>query len=54
YTINDMGIGRNAKEVLRTLQAAQFVAEHGDRVCPANWQPGEKTLQPGTKLVGKI
>ena len=54
YTINDMGIGRNAKEVLRTLEAAQFVAEHGDRVCPANWKPGQKTLKPGTQLVGKI
>lgn len=54
YTINDMGIGRNASEILRTLTAAQFVAEHGDRVCPANWHPGEATLQPGTKLVGKI
>lgn len=54
YTINDMSIGRNASEVLRTLEAAQFVAEHGDRVCPANWKPGEKTLKPGTALVGKI
>ncbi|KRK48337.1 redoxin domain-containing protein [Secundilactobacillus kimchicus] len=54
YTINNMGIGRNAEEILRTLQAAQFVAEHGDQVCPANWKPGEKTLTPGVELVGKI
>ncbi|QMU08554.1 redoxin domain-containing protein [Levilactobacillus suantsaii] len=54
YTINDMGIGRNAEEILRTLTAAQFVAEHGDRVCPANWHPGDKTLKPGTDLVGKL
>ena len=54
YTINDMGIGRNATEILRTLRAAQFVAEHGDRVCPANWQPGQATLKPGTDLVGKL
>lgn len=54
YTINDMGIGRNATEILRTLTAAQFVAEHGDRVCPANWHPGEETLKPGTDLVGKL
>ncbi|MFC6206443.1 peroxiredoxin [Levilactobacillus tongjiangensis] len=54
YTINDMGIGRNASEILRTLTAAQFVAEHGDRVCPANWHPGDETLKPGTNLVGKI
>lgn len=28
YTINNMGIGRSADEILRTLQAAQFVREH--------------------------
>ncbi|WP_119326125.1 redoxin domain-containing protein [Companilactobacillus musae] len=54
YTINAMGIGRNAKEILRTLQAAQFVEEHGDNVCPANWHPGEDTIKPGADLVGKI
>ncbi|KRK65770.1 alkyl hydroperoxide reductase [Companilactobacillus tucceti DSM 20183] len=54
YTINAMGIGRNAQEILRTLQAAQFVAENGDNVCPANWHPGEKTIKPGADLVGKI
>lgn len=54
YTINNMGIGRNAAEFLRTLEAAQFVAAHGDQVCPANWHPGEKTLKPGAALVGKI
>lgn len=54
YTINAMGIGRNADEILRTLQAAQFVAENGDNVCPANWHPGEKTIKPSTDLVGRI
>ena len=54
YTINNMGIGRNAEEILRTLEAAQFVAEHGDRVCPANWHPGEDTIAPSLDLVGKI
>lgn len=54
YTVNAMGIGRNAREILRTLQAAQFVAEHGDKVCPANWHPGEETLTPGADLVDKI
>lgn len=27
------GIGRNAEELVRKLEAAQFVAEHGDQVC---------------------
>ena len=35
YEVHDLGIGRNAEELLRKLQAAQFVAEHGDQVCPA-------------------
>lgn len=52
--INDNGIGRNSEELLRKLEAAQFVAEHGDQVCPARWKKGNKTLTPGIDLVGKI
>ena len=52
--INDNGIGRNSEELLRKLEAAQFVAEHGDQVCPARWKKGDKTLTPGIELVGKI
>lgn len=37
YEVNDLGIGRNAEELVRKVQAAQFVAEHGDKVCPAKW-----------------
>lgn len=48
------GIGRSGEELLRKLQAAQFVAKHGGEVCPANWKPGAKTLKPGLDLVGKI
>jgi len=48
------GIGRSGDELLRKLQAAQFVAKHGDQVCPANWTPGKKTLKPGLDLVGKL
>ncbi len=54
YEVHDMGIGRNAEELLRKVQAAQFVAEHGDKVCPAKWKPGEETLTPSLNLVGKI
>lgn len=52
--IHDDGIGRNASELVRKVQAAQYVAKHPDEVCPAKWQPGEKTLKPGLDLVGKI
>lgn len=52
--IHDNGIGRNAEELVRKIQAAQFIATHPDEVCPAKWRPGEKTLKPGLNLVGKI
>ena len=52
--VNDNGIGRNADELLRKVQAAQFIAENPDEVCPAKWQPGSDTLKPGLDLVGKI
>jgi peroxiredoxin len=54
YEVHQPGIGRNAGELLRKVQAAQFVYEHGDKVCPANWHPGEDTLEPGIDLVGRI
>jgi len=54
YEVNSLGIGRNSKELLRKVQAAQFVAKHGDQVCPAKWEPGAETLKPGLDLVGKI
>ena len=54
YEIHDMGIGRNASELLRKVQAAKFVAEHGDQVCPAKWKPGEETLTPSLDLVGLL
>ena len=47
-------ISRNADELLRKLQACQFVAEHGDQVCPAKWQPGAETLKPSLDLVGEL
>ena len=52
--IHDLGIGRSAAELLRKVQAAQYVATHDGEVCPAKWQPGEETLAPSLDLVGKI
>jgi peroxiredoxin (alkyl hydroperoxide reductase subunit C) len=54
YEIHDNSIGRSIDELIRKLQAAKFVAEHGGEVCPMNWKPGAKTLKPGLDLVGKI
>lgn len=52
--IGDNAIGRNADELLRKVEAAQFVATHDGEVCPAKWKAGAKTLKPSIDLVGKI
>lgn len=52
--VNDNGIGRNSDELVRKIQAAQFIAENPSEVCPAKWTPGAATLKPGLNLVGKI
>lgn len=54
YEVHMNGIGRSADELLRKVQAAKFVAEHGDQVCPASWKPGAETLKPSLDLIGKI
>ncbi|MCY7283079.1 MAG: peroxiredoxin, partial [Cyanobacteria bacterium CAN_BIN43] len=45
-TINNLGFGRSVDETLRVLQAIRHVQAHPDEVCPVNWQPGEKTMNP--------
>ena len=52
--IHDNNIGRDASELLRKVEAAQFVASHDGEVCPAKWKKGEATLKPSIDLVGKI
>jgi peroxiredoxin len=52
--VHDNGIGRDAKELLRKVKAAQHVASHPGEVCPAKWSPGAHTLKPSLDLVGKI
>lgn len=44
-TINDLPVGRSVDEILRLVQAFQFTDEFGE-VCPAGWQPGQKTMKP--------
>ncbi len=54
YEISAGNVGRNAEELLRKVQACQFVHEHGDQVCPAKWKPGAQTLKPSLDLVGQL
>jgi len=51
-TINNLSLGRNVDEVLRTLDALQFTEEHGE-VCPANWNPGDDAMKPTAEGVAE-
>jgi len=53
YEIHDNSIGRSIEELIRKIQAAKFVKEHGG-VCPVNWKPGEKSMKINLDMVGKI
>ena len=52
--VHDLGIGRSAKDMVRKVKAAQYVANHDGEVCPAAWEEGAETLTPSLDLVGKI
>jgi lipoyl-dependent peroxiredoxin subunit C len=39
-SVHDMNVGRNVKEVLRTLDALQT-----DELCPCNWEKGQNTIK---------
>jgi peroxiredoxin (alkyl hydroperoxide reductase subunit C) len=38
--VNDLPLGRNMDEMIRMVDALQFVEEHGE-VCPAGWNKGD-------------
>lgn len=42
--VNNLPLGRNVDEALRTLDAIQFHDENGE-VCPANWEKGKKGMK---------
>lgn len=50
--VNDLPIGRNMDEILRLVDALQFVEEHGE-VCPAGWNKGDKAMKPTADGVAK-
>ncbi len=43
-TINNLPVGRSAREALRTLSAFQFVSSNDGQVCPADWEEGAETM----------
>lgn len=48
--INDLPLGRNIDEMLRTIDALDFHEKHGE-VCPAGWNKGEKGMVADTQGV---
>jgi len=54
YEISGGGMGRNADELLRKVQAGQFMAANPGVVCPAKWKPGAETINVQEKLAEKV
>ncbi len=52
--VNFYNVGRNADELARKMEANTYLKDHPAEACPAKWTPGDKTLTPGEKLVGKV
>lgn len=48
--VNNLPIGRNVDEMLRTVDALQFHEEHGE-VCPAGWEKGDTGMKPDAEGV---
>lgn len=47
-------LGRNSDELIRKIEALQFMREHPGAACPAKWAPGAKTLNPNIKIAGEV
>lgn len=50
--VNNLPLGRNVDEMLRTVEALQFFEKHGE-VCPAGWKKGEAGMQASTRGVAE-
>ena len=51
--VNDLPIGRNIDEIMRTVDAVQFFEEHGE-VCPAGWNKGQPGMKASPKGVAEF
>lgn len=50
--VNDLPLGRNIDELVRTIEALQFHEQHGE-VCPAGWNKGDKGMKATTSGVAE-
>ncbi len=47
-------LGRNSVELLRKIEALQYMSANPGTACPARWTPGAKTLTPSIKIAGEV
>jgi peroxiredoxin (alkyl hydroperoxide reductase subunit C) len=47
-------LGRNSEELIRKIEALQFMRENPTQACPAKWTPWAKTLTPSIKIAGEV
>ena len=47
-------LGRNSDELIRKIEALQFMEENPGTACPAKWALGAKTLKPSIKIAGEV
>jgi len=52
--VSHLDVGRKAGELLRVLKANIYKSVHPEEVCPAKWEPGEKTMKPSAEAVGRV
>ncbi|MDP5039234.1 MAG: peroxiredoxin, partial [Candidatus Gracilibacteria bacterium] len=47
-------LGRNSDELIRKIEALQFMRKNPGTACPAKWAIGAKTLTPSIKIAGEV
>ncbi|MDD2693794.1 MAG: peroxiredoxin [Candidatus Gracilibacteria bacterium] len=47
-------LGRNSDELIRKIEALQFMEANPGTACPAKWALGAKTLKPSIKIAGEV
>lgn len=47
-------LGRNSEELIRKIQALQFMRANPSQACPAKWSIWDKTLTPDIKIAGEV
>ena len=47
-------LGRNSDELIRKIEALQFMRANPTQACPAKWAVWAKTLTPSIKIAGEV